>query len=353
MKHYSLFKWITISCLILFQVQVMAQVNVSIQILPPYPTKFTDYASKPHLMVISVTNASTTNQRIQLRGTVTGDNGIVIRVRPSYKSTSPIELGPGQTKMLNGNDVSYFFDYNKLEYSGITQNDFINKGGLPEGRYQLCIRAFDYDNNTAISADEPAGCSNSFSVASLEPPIILSPFDGQDLSAAAGQVLTFRWNYPVSSPPSLQYKIRMVEVLGNKNPNDAIMTARQPYFFEKEVMTNMYVYNPADPQLTPGRRYALMVEAFDPYNTAVFRNNGRSEVISFTYGKEINLAENDKVVVKNDTLTKKQVIVKGNLKFRFPESPESGLFNLKDTKVYLEKVYVKETIKMVDTLRVK
>ena len=234
MKHYSLFKWITIICLILFQVQVMAQVNVSIQILPPYPTKFTDYASKPHLMVISVTNASTTNQRIQLRGTVTGDNGIVIRVRPSYKSTSPIELGPGQTRMLNGNDVAYFFDYNKLEYSGITQSDFINKGGLPEGRYQLCIRAFDYDNNAAISADEPAGCSNSFSVASLEPSLIISPRDEEVVSSAVGQIIPLRWNTPVGTPPGIQYKIRIVEVLGNKNPNDAMMTARQPYFFEKD-----------------------------------------------------------------------------------------------------------------------
>ncbi|RZL69677.1 MAG: hypothetical protein EOO93_00855, partial [Pedobacter sp.] len=271
--------------MILFQVEVMAQVNVSIQILPPYPTKFTDYASKPHLMVISITNASTTNQRIQLRGTVTGDNGIVIRVRPSYKSTSPIELGPGQTRMLNGNDVAYFFDYNKLEYSGITQNDFINKGGLPEGRYQLCIRAFDYDNNTAISADEPAGCSNSFSVASLEPPIILSPRDEEVVSSAAGQIIPLRWNTPVGTPPGIQYKIRIVEVLGNRNPNDAMMTARQPYFYEKDVMTNMEIFNPASPQLTPGRKYAMMVQAIDPSNNAVFRNQGKSEVISFIYGK--------------------------------------------------------------------
>lgn len=353
MKHYSLFKWITIICLILFQVQVMAQVNVSIQILPPYPTKFTDYASKPHLMVISVTNASTTNQKIQLRGTVTGDNGIVIRVRPTYKSTSAIELGPGQTRMLNGNDISYFFDYNKLEYSGITQSDFINKGGLPEGRYQLCIRAYDYDSNAAISADEPAGCSNSFSVASLEPPIILSPFNGEDLSVSAGQVIQLRWNTPVGTPPGIQYRIRMVEVLGNKNPNDAMMTARQPYFFDKEVMSNIYIYNPADPQLTIGRRYALMIEAFDPSNNAVFRNQGRSEVISFTYGANVQTAVNDNVIVKSDTLSKKPVIVKGNLKYRFPESPESGLFSLKETKVYLEKVYVKEKTKMVDTLQVK
>ncbi|TCD11083.1 hypothetical protein EZ449_06200 [Pedobacter frigidisoli] len=287
MKNFSSFKWITIICLILLQIKAIAQVNVSIQILPPYPTKFTDYASKPHLMVISITNNSSTNQKIQLRGTVTGDNGIVIRVKPGYRSSSPIELGPGEARMLNGNDISYFFNYNQLEYSGITQNEFINKGGLPEGRYQLCIRAYNYDdNNIPLSADEPAGCSNSFSVSSLEPPIILSPRDEEVVSSDAGQIIPLRWNTPVGTPPGIQYRIRMVEVLGNKNPNDAMMTARQPYFFDKEVMTNMEIFNPASPQLTPGRKYAMMVQAFDPSNNAVFRNQGRSEVISFTYGKE-------------------------------------------------------------------
>ncbi|KLT66674.1 hypothetical protein [Pedobacter sp. BMA] len=298
MKNRSLFKWVNIFLLLVFHLQVMAQVNVSIQILPPYPTKFTDYASRPHLMVISVTNASTTNQKIQLRGTVTGDNGVVIRVKPGYRSTSAIELGPGQTRLLNGNDVSYFFNYNRLEYAGITQSEFINKGGLPEGRYQLCIRAFDYDTDAPISADEPAGCSNPFSIASLEPPVILSPRDQDVLSSDAGQIIQLRWNTPVGTPPGIRYRIRMAEVLGNKNPNDALMTARPPYFYEKEVMTNMEIFNPASPQLTPGRTYAMMVQAFDPSNNAVFRNNGQSEVISFIYGKT---KDNVQAIVNNTT----------------------------------------------------
>ncbi|RZJ81713.1 MAG: hypothetical protein EOO47_03275 [Flavobacterium sp.] len=325
MKNHYLFKWITIICLILFQVQVMAQVNVSIQILPPYPTKFTDYASKPHLMVISITNTSTTNQKIQLRGTVTGDNGIVIRVRPSYKSASAIELGPGQTRMLNGNDVAYFFDYNKLEYSGITQNDFINKGGLPEGRYQLCIRAFDYDTNAAISADEPSGCSNSFSVASLEPPIILSPRDEEVVSSKAGQIIQLRWNTPVGTPPGIQYRVRIVEVLGNRNPNDAMATARQPYFYEKVVMTNMEIFDPASPQLTPGRKYAMMVQSIDPSNEAVFRNQGKSEVISFTYG----IAE-EPVIVNQPG---QQVVISGVPNCDCKEAISNGVSNNANVKV--------------------
>ncbi|TCC88674.1 hypothetical protein EZ428_18730 [Pedobacter frigiditerrae] len=342
MKTIRLYILSVISLLFLFQMNAFGQVNVSIQILPPYPTKFTDYASKPQQVLITVTNTSTTTQRIQLRGSVTGDNGVSIRSKMSYKSTTAIELGAGQARNLNGNDIAYFFDYTNLQYTGITQSQFINIGGLPEGSYQFCLRAYNYDTNEPLSAEEPAGCSNTFSISSLEPPTILSPMSEQTIQSGPGQVFSIRWSTPVGTPPGIQYRIRMVEILGNKNPNDAIMTATQPYFFEKEVMTNMYVYSPADPQLTPGRNYALMVEAFDPFNTVAFRNKGKSEVIMFTYGKNDYIPQ-DVVVVKKDSLAKRTTVITGNLKYRFNDASESGVFALSNTKVYLEKVYVNIT----------
>jgi len=354
MKRSFILKLVIIACLLLWQLQAAAQVNISIQILPPYPTKFTDYASKPHLMVIMLTNTSTVAQRIQLKGAITGDNGVEIRSRVGQKGTSPIELAAGETKSLNGSDIAKIIDYTKLDYTGITQNEFLTKGGLPEGRYQLCARAYNYDNNQPVSADEPLGCSNVFTISSLEPPMILSPMADQQIPSGPGQVFSIRWNTPASAPPGTKYRIRMVEMLGNRNPNDAIMTATQPYFFEKEVNSNIYVYNPADPQLTPGRKYALMVEAFDPFEAAVFRNQGRSEVIAFEYGLTepvIAAAEEGEVEEPEkeaETLPKTPVIVKGTLKYRFPESPESGLFTLKNTRVYLEKVSAQPKHKFAD-----
>ena len=333
-----------LACMLGTAAKLTAQVNVAIQILPPYPTKFTDYASRPQQMIISLTNVSTVNQRIQLRGSVTGDNNIVVRSKPGFRSNTPIELGPGQTRTLNGSDIASFFNFTDLEYTGITQNEFINKGGLPEGRYQLCIRAFNYDNNEALSADEPSGCSNTFTISSLEPPVILSPMADEVVSSGPGQIFSIRWNMPVSAPPGLQYRLRMVEILGNRNPNDAIMTATQPYFFEKELNTNMYVYNPADPQLTPGRKYALMVEAFDPFGNAVFRNNGRSEVVGFEYGK---LKEDTTVIAmeqKNpaqDTLTLDARIV-----YRYDGSTQARPYT---GKVYIYKSYLlKDTTAQAD-----
>ncbi|MEO3407669.1 carboxypeptidase-like regulatory domain-containing protein [Mucilaginibacter sp. CAU 1740] len=283
MKKLYLFLLICVTWL-----PLKAQVNVSIQILPPYPRKITDYSSQPQLMVIGITNVSTKRQRIQLRGSISGDNGVIIAVKPNYKSPLVIELEPGQTRSLNGNDISKFFDYTKVNYTGITQADFINKNGLPEGSYRFCLHAYDYDTNVSLSADEPIGCSNSFIISSLEPPTIVTPMDGAQLPANGPQIITMQWSTPPGTSPQImsavRYKIRMVEVLGGRNPNNAIMSAAQPYFFEREVVGNTYVYGPADPQLTPGRQYALVVQASDPFNHTPFRNNGLSEVRSFTYG---------------------------------------------------------------------
>lgn len=269
-----------------------AQVNVSIQILPPYPTKITDYASHPQLMLISVTNTSATTQKVQLRGAVTGDNGVELRVRNNYKSVAPIMLNPGQTQMLNGAQLKYFFDYTRIDYKGITQNQFINNNGLPEGSYRFCIRAYDYDTNAPISADEPVGCSNTFTVSSLEPPTIISPREAENVSSRNGQSgLILQWSTPPGTSPQImsgvRYHVRMVEIRDNRNPNNAIVSSTQPPFFDKDnVMGNIYVFQPFDPQLTPGMKYAMIVQATDPINGTPFRNAGRSEVRVFTYTKD-------------------------------------------------------------------
>lgn len=329
-KYYRRLQYVLTGMIMLLFADVYArqgtpQVNVSIQVLPPYPTKITDYASRPQLMLITIVNTSRQQQRIQLRGEVSGDNGIAIRTKPSYKSRQPIILNPGETRSLNGGDVAYFFDYTQLNYENITQNEFINKNGLPEGVYRFCLRAFNYDTNEPLSADEPIGCSNPFTISSLEPPTIIRPMAGEILSDAAGQVFAINWSTPPGTPPSIRYRIRMVEMLGNKNPNDALATATEPYFFDKEVTGNMYVYNPSDPQLTKGRMYALMVEAFDPFNTAVFRNRGRSEVTAFAYGttEVVNTAleeDKGKNEVKEPPVEYATNTIKGRLLWAFKKT---------------------------------
>ena len=302
------------------------QVDIKISILPPYPSNVTDYASRPQQVLILVHNISNLPQDIQLRGTITGDNGIVLRVSPQYKSSSPIHLGAGQTLNLNGSDISQLFDYNQLLFSGITREQVIRGNGLPEGNYQVCVQAFNYNTNQPLSETEPMGCSNVFPISSVEPPYIITPFNEQAISAQTAQNFVITWSTPAGAPPSTQYTVEMVEILDNRSPNDAINTATTPPFFQQTINAgNLLLYGPSMPSLTPGRKYALMIIAKDPFNSVTFRNGGRSEVTSFIYGQPADTTRASSTAAtntKNGNSNIPSVSIKGNINWYYRKSEE-------------------------------
>lgn len=262
----------------------IGQVNITVRVLPPYQSRITEYASRPDLMLLTVTNTTAQQQRVQLTASISGDNGVGAWVRPGYRSSQPIELAPGQALTLNGSDIAMLFDHNQIQYTGISQADFQRGVGLLEGTYQLCIRALDYDSHEPVSPEEPMGCTQ-FTISSVEPPTIIQPFNEQELRADGPQAFPITWSTPPGSSPLTEYRVKMVEMIVPRNPNDAMQSATTPPFFEETVNINMLLYGPQYPQLTPGRQYALMVQAVDPYGTISFRNRGMSEVILFTYGQ--------------------------------------------------------------------
>ena len=327
MKKNSLYLKIfllTTACLFFLCKNISAQVNIKISILPPYPSKVTDYASRPQQVLLLVNNASNLAQDIQLRGSITGDNGIILQVNPQYKSPSPIHLAAGQTLNLNGSDISQLFDYNQLIFSGITRDQVIRGNGLPEGNYQVCVQAFNYYSNQPLSQTEPMGCSNVFPITSVEPPYIISPFNEQSISAQTTQNFVITWSTPAGAPPSTQYAVEMVEILDNRNANDAINTATTPVFFQQTInASNLLLYGPSMPSLTPGRRYAMMVIAKDPFNSVTFRNGGRSEAISFTYGQGVDTTGTNGTTVTNNSNIP-SITIKGNINWYYRKSEEAA-----------------------------
>lgn len=288
MKSMNIIKKLLVSLLLLTGIhQVNAQINIQVRVLPPYQSRISEYASRPDLMLLTLSNTSLQTQEIQLSGSVRGDNGIAAWVKPGFRSPQPIRLEPGEIVNLNGHDFAFLFDANHLQYTGISRSDVTRGVGLLEGTYELCIRALDYESHQPLSPDNPLGCA-VFTISNVEPPVILMPFHQQVIQHTAGpQVLPISWTTPPGSSPLTEYTVKMVEIFAGLDPNDALQSEYQPGFFEETVMTNSLLYGPAHPQLTPGRKYALMVQAVDPFQTISFRNHGQSQVIQFTYGEEL------------------------------------------------------------------
>jgi hypothetical protein len=252
-----------------------------------YPTKIYQFTSMPGLITVMITNHTGNNYTIFLNGSVTGDNGVHVTTAKGYQPAS-LTIKPYETKTLNAVEAGNLFDFNNLVYlSGNTsiKPSVFGEQGLPEGTYQICIRAYDAATRRALSDEEPLGCSNAFTITTLEPPSILSPVNGDSVMALDPQNVTMRWTTPPGAPPSTQYRILIYEVLSDYyKANNTLLSSATPFFDFTVQGTPMLLYSPQFPRMQKGRTYAMAVIASDPAGNASFRNRGRSEVIQFTYG---------------------------------------------------------------------
>ncbi len=259
-------------------------VMVTALVYPPYSTQFSYYVDHPNKIMVSLLNTSPQPLEVYLAGNFSGDNGIDIRTEDGYKPATPISLMPNIPFQLTQYNIGDVFSTNNLVYSGITQNELMNMQGLPEGNYQICFTAFDFYSDQQLSADQPGGCSNFFIIQYVDPPDIILPYCGDSLFVSTPQNILFSWTPPVGAGPEVYYHFTMVEMYpGDRNPNDAIASAVPPFFYDTDVTSNQLLMGTSEPQLMVGRSYAFVVQAIDPYNQIVFKNEGVSEACWFNY----------------------------------------------------------------------
>ncbi|MFN8431494.1 MAG: hypothetical protein U0V04_16060 [Spirosomataceae bacterium] len=343
MKIYKIIFFFFLSANVLW---AQNSVSVTINLVPPYSTRLSDYASQPGKVLITLRNAQARAQTVYLRINITGDNGVQVFTNPNFRASRGITLQPNAIISLTTSDLQTLFDVNSFSTRGTTINQIERQNGLPEGIYSVCVRAYDFNRqNFPLSADTPLGCT-TIRLTQLEPPLLIKPFADEEISALTPQNQIFLWTPPAGSPAGTQYQLKIVEMFDLKrNPNDAFLAGTNPSFFEKTVSGTTYVYGPADPPLVEGRKYAWAVTALDKVNGggarltsegSSYRNNGRSEIRSFVYGKSRNTAglnipefagtkkkeakpQNQFQIDPDLSLNKLMTTVSGKLFFNFPE----------------------------------
>jgi len=278
--------WISICC-ILLSIYIQGQpfpVIITIAVSPPFSSKIDYYISQPNKIMATFLNTSMEPVDVYVKGSIQSEGGINVYTDPDFRMTPQLTLLPGLPYNLNRFNLEQVFDADHLNCQGITFNELVYRNGLPEDYYTICLQAFDYETREPLSAENPQGCSNSFLVLDLEPPIVLSPLNGTVFEPVIPQNFIFMWTRPPGSPDNTQFSVKMVEVLPyDRDMNDAMKSASHPVFFETTVNVTSCLLGPDNPTLTEGKTYAWMVIAIDPSGQAVFRNNGESEVNSFIY----------------------------------------------------------------------
>lgn len=268
-------------------------VSGTIQVKPPYSVYLSDYTKiKEDKLVLNLRLNDPTDPvrdvfvRFKLESSTT-----IVETNPAYRP-APVTLTSGFPERLTGADFYESFLANNLQFTrGISKQEFQRRNAIPEGLYKICAEVYDYGTGTLLSLPI---CTQVWILLN-DPPRLMLPENNSIVKANDPQNLVFRWTPMNTGSPnsffSTEYEFKLYEIWpANRNPNDAVNTT--PAIFETTTSIPNYIYTLSDPYLMPGRSYAWRVKAKDANGMDLFKNQGFSEVFSFTWGVQCDIPIN-------------------------------------------------------------
>ncbi|GAA4441933.1 hypothetical protein GCM10023091_27880 [Ravibacter arvi] len=269
--------------------QAQDLVRITVNVFPPYSPYIQDYPGLGNQVQVFVSNQSGKAQAVRLLGRLEGDNGVVIQTLPNYRPLRPLQLeATDLNRMLSRMELENLFDLQQIDVQGMDKRLLYNGLPLPEGNYQLCIQAFDYASIRPLSSSFPGGCSTLIPVRTIEPPVLISPYDTEVVRFQNPPAQVFSWSAPAGVLPNkVEYSVRIIELPNaDTDPNvfiDAVALPKSGVEIE-HLRTTSFLYGPQFPPLQFGKKYAWRVQAHSLDNRLHLMNDGKSPVSQFQYG---------------------------------------------------------------------
>lgn len=271
-----------------------SQMPVTLVLQPPYSSNYSAYENLANRAIITLING---NQALDvvLHGSLTNmDRDFSLFTNETY-TAGAFTLAAGETKVIiNDFRAMRFLARNNVEHSGVpaeTWAQMIQKDQLPEGQYELCVNAFQALPTGGVGSLLGSACF-TFYLTQAQPPVITSPINGQELNPQQPNTV-FAWTPPIGNTlgATIVYDLYVVKVLKGQNPNEAIngavnYKANNP-LIKTNLTSNQYVTQPYDLTIDSNTLYAAQVIARDVNKRVSFKNNGKSEIVTFTKGKTL------------------------------------------------------------------
>ena len=282
-----------LTSLILFLTSVCVRSqDITIQVLVPTappPTTLAEVASFESDVIILLSNTSGRFRDVKLIASISNlTRGYNLTMKRGIPSVAPITLAPGEMRELRFRELRAF-------YGDLTEGDFIIEGfnyeqiireeRLPEGYYSICIEALDYNTDEVLSME---GSCGFFPIIAYDPPIIIYPELGQELTSTIPQNIIFTWT-PTGLPQTTKYRFQLVNTEDYQfaNPFDVFNYENEVFTFQQnDITATFFQYDLNWPPLQEGATYALRVQAYDDFNELNYMNNGWSEPSYFIYQAE-------------------------------------------------------------------
>ncbi len=218
-----------------FTLKVSSQVypvTTIVNLTPPYPSSldgYTDMTASKISLHIMVNDLTLSNYPVKLR-LVMKSNSVAITTSQSF-ITSPILINGGETIVLTASDLAGYFRPENLDFSGLSKNQYLRNGQLPDGVYQITFEVIDYNRNFVISSSRMPAFAYIFI---NDPPILNMPFDRAQITITGQQNILFNWTFrhsPFSRPGFIpEYRFELWEVYPENMDPYAVALATQPVF---------------------------------------------------------------------------------------------------------------------------
>ncbi|MEO6305331.1 MAG: fibronectin type III domain-containing protein, partial [Bacteroidia bacterium] len=274
-------------------------VQVTTILTPPFSGYISDYSGigNQNLKLIVLFNDFTKpSYNIKLKFKLSGQN-INIESKNFYYE-GPFTLIPGVPLEIEGSDLAGLLNSNNLDFTGLSKQQYESSKVLPEGLYTLTFTAYDFNNPTAIQVSN----QSSFSAWMLlnDPPYLNMPFCGNVQPVTNPQNIIFQWtSMNLVSPNSAnntEYEFSLYEVRPKgANPNNILQSL--PPIYQTTTNITTLNYGLTEPVLNVGMDYVWRVKAIDLTGRDLFKNQGYSQLCTFTYGNMTQFLDSSAIAI--------------------------------------------------------
>lgn len=283
-------------------IAAFSQVQINFSVKPPFTPFLSDYTKPERLTEVSISlfnqTASVQNLKFKL-SLVNSQKGISIVLKDDVVPSAALVLQPNEFKFIVLDEVSSLYsglNANNFTITGVNIQNLLLDGTMPDGNYEVCLQAFDFDAplfSKPLSNNSPLGCFN-FSINYIDPPtdirlnqnFLQYSFGGTipvvPINGLVGQ------NYNIQFTPSAlnigsqyEYELKIFEE-SMVNPaqqqertiNEAVNSLIP--IISKTSSAPFFQIEPSDMKLDAGKNYFMVIVVTDLNNKAKFKNNGIS-----------------------------------------------------------------------------
>lgn len=287
-KNNFLLVAVMLLCTLAAQAQTIFPVQSTTRILPPYSVYLADYAvnGNDKLQCILVNrDATQTTYQVRLRLTVKLNGRVIMQTSPSFNPTA-ITLSPNVAQVFAGATLEPYLKSENLDFVGYSRELYEQNRALPEGFYEIGFAAFDYYRQDVQVSNDGYGF---YFLAKNEPPLLNLPACGSKIQPQYSSLIRFSWmprnTASVNSGNSTYYRYFLYEINPRgTNPNDIANSLPPIYVDSTPLNQTFYDLLPTPVLFRDTFEYVWRVQAVDINGADLFRNNGFSEVCTFTWG---------------------------------------------------------------------